>query len=102
MALPLVVSIFYEWTFLHIGLNLLDEGWPLYVARRLHEGGELYRDAFFVFPPGHVLNAWLAYGWQPPGFLPMRVLDSCYVVSLVIAIYFVGRRLMPPIPQTSL
>lgn len=95
VALLLVVSVLYEWSFLHIGLNLLDEGWPLYIARRLHEGGELYRDAFFVFPPGHVLNAWLAYGWEPPGFLPMRVLDSAYVVSLVIALYFVGRRLMP-------
>ncbi|MGI9589751.1 MAG: ArnT family glycosyltransferase [Myxococcota bacterium] len=97
VGLLLAASILYEWSFLHIGLNLLDEGWPLYVARRLHEGGELYRDAFFVFPPGHVLNAWLAYGWQPPGFLPMRVLDSAYVVSLVIAVYFVGRRLMPPV-----
>jgi len=96
VAALLGASVLYEWSFLHIGLNLLDEGWPLYVARRLHEGGELYRDAFFVFPPGHVLNAWLAYAWQPPGFLPMRVLDSVYVVSLVIAMYFVGRRLMPP------
>jgi hypothetical protein len=96
VGLLLVSSVLYEWSFLNIGLNLLDEGWPLYIAKRLHEGGELYRDAFFVFPPGHLLNAWLAYGWEPPGFLPMRVLDSTYVVSLVIALYFVGRRLMPP------
>lgn len=96
VALLLAISVLYEWSFLHVGLNLLDEGWPLYVARRLHEGGQLYRDVFFVFPPGHALNAWLAYGWQPPGFLPMRALDSAYVVALVIALYFVGRRLMPP------
>jgi len=96
LALLLAASVLYEWSFLHVGLNLLDEGWPLYVARRLHEGGELYRDAFFVFPPGHVLNAWLAYGLQPPGFLPMRVLDSAYVVSLVLVTYLIGRRLMPP------
>jgi hypothetical protein len=96
VGILLAATVLYEWSFLHIGLNLLDEGWPLYVARRLHEGGTLYRDAFFVFPPGHVLNAWLATAWEPPGFLPMRVLDSAYVVALVVVLYFVGRRLMPP------
>lgn len=91
----LVVSALYEYSFIHLGLNLLDEGWPLYAAKRMHEGGQLYRDAFFVFPPGHVLTAWLGYGWQPPGIIPTRFLDAGFNVSLVAALYLVGRRLMP-------
>ena len=58
LLLVLAVSAAYESLFLHHGLNVIDEGWPLYAAMRLHDGGTLYQDVFFVFPPGHALPAW--------------------------------------------
>jgi hypothetical protein len=63
---------------------------------QLHEGGVLYDDVFFVFPPGHLLSAWLGYGWSPPGLIPTRLLYAAFNVSLCAALYFLGRRLMPP------
>ena len=47
------VCIVYEAQFLYQPPNPVDEGWPLYAAKRLHEGGTLYADTFFVFPPAH-------------------------------------------------
>ena len=40
---------------------------------RLHDGGTLYDDVFFVFPPGHLLSAWIAYALDPPGvrYIPL-------------------------------
>ena len=90
------MSAAYESLFVHHGLNLLDEGWPLYAAKRLHEGGALYRDAFFVFPPGHVLAAWLGYWWEPPGIIASRVIYAFFNVALVGSLYLLGRRIMPP------
>jgi hypothetical protein len=93
----LMASVAFETVFLRHGLNLIDEGWPLYTAMRLHAGGQLYADTFFVFPPGHALVAWLAYALDPPGVVFSRALYSCFTVVLCIGIYVLGRRLMPPI-----
>ena len=90
------LSAAFEALFLRHGLNALDEGWPLYAAMQLHEGGVLYRDVFFVFPPGHALGAWLAYAWSPPGVVPARVFYAAFNVLLCVALYLLGRRLMPP------
>ena len=96
LPLLLAVSAGYEALFVRHGLNLLDEGWPLYAAKRLHEGGVLYGDAFFVFPPGHVLSAWICYWWDPPGILATRTLYSAFNVALCAGLYLLGRRIMPP------
>ncbi|MBW2397700.1 MAG: glycosyltransferase family 39 protein [Deltaproteobacteria bacterium] len=96
LALLLAVSIVYESAFIYHGLNLYDEGWPLYSAMRLHVGGVLYRDVFFVFPPGHLLAAWIGYALDPPGIVIARILYAAFNVGLCVAFYFLGRRLLPP------
>ena len=96
--LPLILSssIAYESLFLHHGIAwLFDEGWPLYAAMRLHEGGTLYRDTFFAFPPGHLLAAWFAYAIDPPGVVAARIVYAAFNVALCAALYLLGRRLMP-------
>jgi 4-amino-4-deoxy-L-arabinose transferase-like glycosyltransferase len=95
VALIFAVSVCFEALFLFDWPNPIDEGWPLYAAQRLHAGGTLYRDVFFVFPPGHLLSAWIAYAWDPPGILMTRVLYAGFTVALCIALYALGRRLMP-------
>ncbi|MBW2386623.1 MAG: glycosyltransferase family 39 protein [Deltaproteobacteria bacterium] len=95
LALLLAVSIGYESAFIYHGLNLYDEGWPLYSAMRLHAGGVLYQDVFFVFPPGHLLAAWIGYALDPPGIVIARIVYAAFNVSLCVAIYFLGRRLLP-------
>jgi hypothetical protein len=95
LLVVLAVSVGYESLFLHHGINVIDEGWPLYAAMRLHAGGTLYRDAFFVFPPGHLLSAWLAYALDPPGVVLARALYASFSVSLCVGLYLLGRRLMP-------
>jgi hypothetical protein len=93
----LVVSVTYESLFVHHGIAwLFDEGWPLYAAKRLHEGGVLYRDTFFLFPPGHLAPAWIAHALDPPGIVLARILYAAFNVALCIALYLLGRRLMPP------
>ena len=96
--LPLLVAVSaaVESLYLHQGLNPLDEGWPLNAAMRLHAGGRLYEDVFFVFPPGHVLPAWIATALDPPGVILARVLYAGFNVALCAALYALGRRLMPP------
>ncbi|MDG2051239.1 MAG: glycosyltransferase family 39 protein [Myxococcota bacterium] len=89
------VSLVFEWAFVGTNLNLLDEGWPLYAAMQLHAGGTLYEDVFFVFPPGHLLMAWIAYGIDPPGVFLARVFYAFFDIALVVALYFLGRRVMP-------
>jgi hypothetical protein len=96
LLIVLGVSVGYESLFLHHGINVIDEGWPLYAAMRLHEGGTLYQDVFFVFPPGHLLMAWIAYALDPPGVVLARALYSSFTVGLCVAIYMMGRRIMPP------
>ncbi len=95
VALLLAVSIGFESAFIHHGLNLYDEGWPLYSAMRLHDGGVLYQDVFFVFPPGHLLAAWIGYALDPPGIIAARIIYAAFNVSLCVAFYFLGRRFLP-------
>jgi 4-amino-4-deoxy-L-arabinose transferase-like glycosyltransferase len=97
ILLLVAVSAAYESLFLHHGIAwLFDEGWPLYAAKRLHEGGTLYRDVFFSFPPGHLLPAWVAYGLDPPGVVSARIIYAGFNVALCLAFYLLGRRLMSP------
>jgi hypothetical protein len=90
------VSIAFESLFVHHGIAwLFDEGWPLYAAMRLHQGGTLYADTFFLFPPGHVWPAWIAYALDPPGVVLARIFYSVFNVAACLALYGLGRRLMP-------
>ncbi len=95
LLLLLAVSVWFESRFLHRGLNLLDEGWPLYAAMQLHHGGVLYDNVFFVFPPGHLLSAWIGYGLGPPGVVATRTLYAAFNVALCLVVYLLGRRVMP-------
>jgi hypothetical protein len=90
-----LVCIVYEAQFLYAPPNPVDEGWPLYAAQRLHEGGTLYADTFFVFPPGHLLSAWLGYAVAPPGLEAARVLYGAFNLALCLALYAFGRRILP-------
>ncbi len=94
--LPLLfcVSAGYESLFIHHGFNPFDEGWPLYAAMQLHAGGTLYDDVFFVFPPGHLLAAWLGIAWDPPGITAARAVYAAFDVALCLALYLLGRRLV--------
>jgi len=85
----------YEVQFLYHPPNPVDEGWPLYAAQRLHAGGTLYADTFFVFPPGHLLSAWIGSALAPPGIVAARVLYAAFDVALCLALYAFARRLMP-------
>jgi hypothetical protein len=96
VLLVAAMSAGFESLFVHHSLNVLDEGWPLLAAMGLHEGGALYRDVFWVFPPGHLLSAWVAYGLDPPGVVLARYFYAGFVVALCVALYEFGRRLMPP------
>ena len=89
------VAVIYESLFVQHGVNKLDEGWPLYAASALSAGRTLYTDVFFVFPPGHLLCAWIAHTLAPPGLILARVLYAAFDVALVLALYALGRRLMP-------
>jgi hypothetical protein len=95
LLILLAISVGWEWLFLHAGLNKLDEGWPLYAAKRLHEGATLYRDVLFVFPPGHLLPAWIAYALDPPGVIGARLIYDAFNVSACLFVYLLGRRVMP-------
>jgi len=95
LALLLCISVSYEMSFIRHGLNPYDEGWPLYSAMRLHAGGVLYRDVFFVFPPGHLLAAWIGYALDPPGIVLARSLYAAFNVGLCVTCYFLGRRFLP-------
>lgn len=94
LPLVLVVSLLYEALFVRTGVNFMDEGWPLYAAMQLQTGGTLYRDVFWVFPPGALLPAWLGRLFDPPGLLLARYVYVAFTASLCGAIYLLGRRLM--------
>jgi hypothetical protein len=97
ILLIVAVSGAYESLFLQHGIAwLFDEGWPLYAAMRLHSGGVLYSDTFFLFPPGHLLPAWIAYALDPPGIILARILYAMFNVALCASIYLLGRKLMEP------
>jgi 4-amino-4-deoxy-L-arabinose transferase-like glycosyltransferase len=91
------VSAAFESLFLHHGIGwLFDEGWPLYAAMQLHQGGILYGDVFFLFPPGHLLPAWIAYALDPPGVVLARIFYAGFNVSLCVALYLLARRITQP------
>jgi hypothetical protein len=91
------VSAAFESLFIHHGIAwLFDEGWPLYAAMQLHDGGVLYQDILFPFPPGHLLLAWVAYGLDPPGVVLARVFYAAFCVALNVSVYFLARRLTTP------
>lgn len=90
------VCIGYEVQFLYQPPNPVDEGWLLYAAKRLHEGGTLYADTFFVFPPGHLLAAWIGYAVAPPGVEAARVLYGGFNLALCLALYLLARHLVAP------
>ena len=85
VALVALVSICFELLFVHHSINLMDEGWPLYAAMGLHEGGSLYREVFWVFPPGHLLPAWIAFNLDPPGIVLARTLYASFSVAACLA-----------------
>jgi|GEM_PF-1434530 len=91
----LVVSIGFESLFIHHGLNVMDEGWPLHAAMELLDGKALYDEVFWVFPPGHLLAAWVARALDPPGIVFARILYSAFNVAACLALLFLARRLMP-------
>jgi len=90
------VSVAYESLFISHGINLLDEAWQLYAAMQLAAGGVLYQDVLWVFPPGHLLPAWIGYRLDPPGFILARCIYAAFNVALCVGLYLLGRRLMPP------
>ena len=97
ILLILAVSGSYELLFVHHGIGwLYDEGWPLYAAMQLHEGGVLYEDVFFLFPPGQLLPAWIAYALDPPGVILARSIYAGFTVAACVAVYLLGRKLMRP------
>ncbi|MGH0028848.1 MAG: hypothetical protein ACQGVC_03590 [Myxococcota bacterium] len=95
LLLIAAVSIGYESLFIRHWLNVVDEGLTLYAAMQVHAGGTLYRDVSFVFPPGHLLVPWIAYGIDPPGVVLSRVLFAALNVALCLALLPLARRIMP-------
>ena len=95
LAAVIAAGIGYAYLFQYEPPGLLDEAWPVYAAWRLHEGGTLYEDILFIFPPGHVLAAWLGYALDPPGFGIARVVYAAFDVALAAVVYRLGLRLMP-------
>ncbi|MCH2169424.1 glycosyltransferase family 39 protein [Myxococcota bacterium] len=91
----LVVGTAYQSLFYSHGINRLDECWPLYAAMQLHAGETLYEGVLWVFPPGHVLPAWLASWLAPPGIGLSRLIYSAFDLALSVSMLFLGRRLMP-------
>lgn len=97
LLLIAAVSVWFESLFVHHGIAwLFDEGWPLYAAMQLQNGGVLYGDVFFLFPPGHLIPAWIAYALDPPGVILARTIYSAFTLSLCVAIYALGRRVIAP------
>jgi hypothetical protein len=92
----LALALGFEALFLRHGLGWFDEAWPLYAAQRLHAGGRLYDDVFFLFPPGHLLPAWIATAVAPPGIVLARGLYAALGAAGVVALYFLARRMMSP------
>ena len=62
---------------------------------RLHQGDALYREVFWVFPPGHLLPAWIAVAIDPPGIIATRMIYAAFTVALCLSLYSLGRRFMP-------
>ena len=98
MVILLVVSIGFESLFIDRGLSAMDEGWPLHAAMELHDSSadkKLYDEVFWVFPPGHLAPAWVAYQLDPPGIRLTRIFYATFTIAACLALLFVARRLMP-------
>jgi hypothetical protein len=96
LLLLLSVSVVYESLQLHHGLALFDEGWPAYAVMRLRAGGALYGDVYFPFPPGHLLAAWIAQVFDPPGIVLSRRIYSAFNTAACLGLYLLARRVMAP------
>jgi len=95
ILLIIALSSGFESLFIHHGINVMDEGWPLYAAMEMHGGKVLYEQIFWVFPPGHALAAWIAYALDPPGLILTRYIYAVFAISLCVGIYLLSRRVMP-------
>lgn len=91
----IALSTFWECLFLFKGSNLLDEGWALYTGMQLAMGRQLYADISWVFPPGHALPAWIGYELDPAGVIVPRLIYAFFAVVLCVALYQLGRKIMP-------
>jgi len=97
VVLVVAASAAFESLFIHHGISwLFDEGWPLYAAMQLQSGGTLYGDVFFLFPPGHLFPAWIAYALDPPGVVLARIFYAAFSVGLCASLYALGRQIMSP------
>lgn len=96
LLVVLLLSIGWESLFLTRGSNVTDEGWPLYAAMQLEAGRTLYEDVLWVFPPGHLLSAYVAHAVAPPGVFGARLGYAIFTVALVGALYVLGCRLVGP------
>lgn len=96
MAIVFAVAAWYQRFPLHRGANPVDEGWPLYAAMGLQAGRRLYSEAFFVFPPGHLLAAWLGLLVAPPGLVAARILYAGFAAALCATLVPLGRRITGP------
>jgi len=73
----------------------MDEGWPLHAAMEMQDGKTLYDEVFWVFPPGHLLPAWIAYALDPPGLVGARIIYAAFSVAACLALFLVSRKMMP-------
>lgn len=96
--LPVLIaaSVLFESLFVYHGVNVVDEGWTLYTAKRWLEGAPLYSDVFLVFPPGHMLAAVLGLLLDPPGLVVSRFVYAGFAIAAVALSYRLGCRVMPP------
>ena len=88
------LSCLYESLFVAYGVNPLDDSWPIYAIWNLDNGGTLFEDVLWVFPPGHLLGAWLGVVLDPPGLTISRAFYAGFNVALVFAFYALGRHFM--------
>jgi hypothetical protein len=62
----------------------------------LLDGKTLYDEVFWVFPPRHLLAAWIGYALDPPGIVLARIIYAAFNVAASLSLLFLARRLMPP------
>lgn len=91
----LVGSLVYLHLFALRGMGWIDEGFALNAARRVADGEVLYRDFFAPYGPGrHYLLGW-AFDLLGTRLWVARSLWILLLALAALAIYRVGRRLMP-------
>ena len=67
------LSTGFENLLIRHGLNPIDEERALYAARQVSEGGRLYEDVLWVFPPGHLFLTWIGTSLASPGLVVTRL-----------------------------